>query len=63
MVSQGNLQIGRRALLLLLAVAVALLAASGVALAVSKVGPSGTTKAKPCSGTPAADTLTGTKKT
>ena len=63
MVSQGNVQVGRRALLLLLAVAVALLAASGVALAVSKVCPSGTTKAKPCSGTPAADKLTGTKKT
>ena len=63
MASQANLQIGKRALLLLLAVAVALLAASGAALAVSKVCPSGTTKAKPCSGTPAADQLTGTKKT
>ena len=42
MASQANLQIGKRALLLLLAVAVALLAASGAALAVSKVCPSGT---------------------
>ncbi len=63
MVSKGNVQIGRRVLLLVLAVVVALLAASGAALAVSKVCPKGTTKAKPCSGTPAADQLTGTKKT
>ena len=63
MVSKGNVAIGRRALLLLLAVVAALLAASGVALAVSKVCPSGTTQANPCSGTNASDKLTGTSRT
>ena len=63
MVSKGNAQIGRRALLLLLAVVAALLAASGVALAVNKVCPSGTTQANPCLGTNASDKLTGTSRT
>ena len=63
MVSKGNVAIGRRALLLLLAVVAALLAASGVALAVSKVCPSGTTQANPCLGTNASDKLTGTSRT
>jgi hypothetical protein len=63
MVSKGNVRTGRRALLLLLALVAALLAASGAALAVSKVCPKGTTQAKPCSGTNAADKLTGTSKT
>ena len=63
MASQANLQIGKRVLLLLLAVAVALLAASGAALAVSKACPKGTTQAKTCSGTRAADKLTGTSGT
>ena len=63
MVSKGNVGMGRRALLLLLAVVTALVAASGAALAVSKVCPAGTTKARPCSGTTASDKLTGTVKT
>src|SRR3712207_8247397 len=63
MVSKGNVAIGRRALLLLLAVVAALLAASGVALAVNKVCPSGTTQANPCLGTNASDKLTGTSRT
>jgi hypothetical protein len=63
MVSKGNAGVGRRALLLLLAVVAALIAASGAALAVSKVCPSGTTQAKPCVGTNAGDKLTGTVKT
>lgn len=63
MLSKGNVGMGRRALLLLLAVVVALVAASGAALAVSKVCPAGTTQARPCSGTIAADKLTGTVKT
>src|SRR3712207_5110596 len=63
MVSKGNVAIGRRTLLLLLAVVAALPAASGVALAVSKVCPSGTTQANPCSGTNASDKLTGTSGT
>ena len=63
MVSKGNVAIGRRALLLLLAVVAALLAASGVALAVSKVCPSGTTQANPCLGTNDSDRLRGTSGT
>jgi hypothetical protein len=56
MVSKRNVETGRRALLLLLAVVTALIAASGAALAVSKVCPSGTTQAKPCVGTNAGET-------
>src|SRR3712207_9492591 len=63
MVSKGNVAIGRRALLLLLAVVAALLAASGVALAAIKVCPSGTTQANPCLGTNASDKLTATSRT
>jgi len=63
MVSKENVRVGRRALLLLLAVVAALMAASETALAVSKVCPSGTTRAKPCLGTKAGDKLTGTSKT
>jgi hypothetical protein len=63
MVSKGNVGMGRRALLLLLAVVTALVAASGAALAVSKVCPAGTTKARPCSGTTASDKLTGRART
>lgn len=63
MVSNGTGGTGRRALLLLLAVVVALIAASGAALAVSKVCPSGTTRAHPCLGTKAGDKLTGTTRT
>jgi hypothetical protein len=60
MVSNGT---GRRVLLLLLAVVVALIAATGAALAVSKVCPRGTTQAHPCLGTTASDKLTGTLRT
>ena len=63
MVSKRNVETGRRALLLLLAMVAALVVASGTALAVSKVCPSGTTLAKPCLGTKAADKLTGTSRT
>ncbi len=63
MASKANVETGRRALVLLLAVVAALVAASGAALAVSKVCPSGTTQANPCSGTHAADKLTGTSGT
>jgi hypothetical protein len=63
MVSKGNVAIGRRALLLLLAVVAALVAASGAALAVSKVCPSGTTQANPCLGTNDSDRLRGTSGT
>ena len=48
---------------MLLAVVAALVAASGAALAVSKVCPSGTTQANPCLGTNASDKLTGTSRT
>ena len=41
----------KRTLLLLAAMVAALMVASGVALAVNKVCPTGTTQASPCSGT------------
>jgi hypothetical protein len=53
----------RQAALVAMVVVAALLAASGAALAVSKVCPSGTTRAHPCSGTDASDKLKGTSKT
>jgi hypothetical protein len=50
----------RKLALLLAALAAALVLASGAALAVSKVCPSGTTQANPCSGTTNNDLLVGT---
>jgi Ca2+-binding RTX toxin-like protein len=50
----------RRATLLLLATIAAMLMATGVAIAVTKTCPSGTTPSKPCNGTPDRDVLTGT---
>jgi hypothetical protein len=50
----------KNTLLLLAAMVAALMAASGVAFAMSKVCPSGTTQANPCSGTTGIDTLIGT---
>jgi Ca2+-binding RTX toxin-like protein len=50
----------KRTLLLLSVMVATLLAASGVALAVSKVCSSGSTQANPCSGTKNNDTLVGT---
>jgi Ca2+-binding RTX toxin-like protein len=50
----------KRTLLLLSVVVATLIAASGVAFAVSKVCPSGSTEANPCSGTTGIDTLIGT---
>jgi len=50
----------KRTLLLLAAMVAALMAASGVAFAVNKVCPSGTTQQNPCSGTTGIDTLIGT---
>ena len=63
MVGKGNVETGRRALLVLLAVVAAIVAASGAALAVSKVCPSGTTQANPCLGTNDSDRLRGTSGT
>ncbi len=50
----------KRTLLLLSVMAATPVVASGVALAVSKVCPSETTQANPCSGTTGIDTLIGT---
>ena len=50
----------KRTLVLLAAMVAALLAASGVAFAVNKVCPTGTTQANPCLGSSGKDTLLGT---
>jgi Ca2+-binding RTX toxin-like protein len=50
----------KRTLVLLAAMLAALMAASGVAFAVSKACPTGTTQQNPCSGTSGIDTLIGT---
>jgi Ca2+-binding RTX toxin-like protein len=56
----GQTMLVKRTILLLSVMMATLIAASGVALAVSKVCPSGSTQSNPCSGTTAIDTLLGT---
>ncbi len=60
MMGQQKTMVMKRTLVLLAAMLAALMAASGVAFAVSKVCPTGTTLQNPCSGTTGIDTLIGT---
>src|SRR3712207_5443035 len=60
MMGQQQTMMVKRTLLLLSVMLATLIAATGVAFAVSKVCPLGTTQANPCSGTKGIDTLIGT---